>query len=156
MLVVGLRRAEATKQVETSGTRRSPRLTKQLPHYPVVNGANYANISTTRCATASPLFGARTEKERGRFVDSCNKVIDLPRGDVSMRAQLALRVELSKVCASFLPVSIGGSQKGSAFLGIGKNERSIWFLFSTNEYIFETRWSFWGSIYSRILRFIVG
>lgn len=56
------------KQVETSGTRRSPRLAKQLPHYPVVNGANYANISATRCATASPPFGARTEKERGRLV----------------------------------------------------------------------------------------
>lgn len=90
MLVVGLRRVEAAKRINRSrqaGHRRSPRLTKQLPHYPVVNGANYANISTTRCATASPSL--RTPEKRGRFVYSCNKVIDLPRGDVSMRAQLA-------------------------------------------------------------------
>lgn len=56
MLVVGLRRAEAAKRINRSrqaGHRRSPRLTNQLPHYPVVNGANYANISTTRRATAS-------------------------------------------------------------------------------------------------------
>lgn len=140
MLVVGLRRAEAAKRINRSRQAGHGGLQGLQSNYPITPWwtGRITLIYRRHDAQQPPLPSARAQRrsEGGWFVDSCNKVIDLPRGDVSMHAQLALRVELSKVCASFLPVSIDLHAKGrSAFLG--KDERSIWFLiFAFNQWIY--------------------
>lgn len=116
MLVVGLRRAEAAKRINRSRQAGHGGLQGLQSNYPITPWwtGRITLIYRRHDAQQPPLPSARAQRrsEGGWFVDSCNKVIDLPRGDVSMRAQLALRVELSKVCASFLPVSIDLHAKG--------------------------------------------
>lgn len=85
------RGCETHEQGETCKSWRSLGVTKQLSHYPTVNGGNYANISTTRLRTALPSLRCIHEGSEGGqcILARCNKVIDLPRSDISMHAQLA-------------------------------------------------------------------